>query len=72
MIVTVKPGSKIDSVEKFGNEYIVRVRARAVNGKANEAVIRLIAEYFDVPKTRVRIVRGAMIRHKMLEIDKQC
>ncbi len=67
--ILVKPNSKIDSVEKAGDELVVRVKARAVDGKANEAVIKLIAEYFDMPKTRVKIIRGLTSRRKTIEIE---
>lgn len=67
--VLVKPGSKTDSVEKLGEDLVVRTKARAVDGKANEAVVKLIAEYLGIPKTRVRIKRGLASRHKVIEID---
>lgn len=66
--VIVKPNSRVDAVQKCHDEYVVRVKARAVDGKANEAVIKLVAEYFTVPKTRVRIVRGATSKHKAIEV----
>lgn len=67
--VLVKPGSKTDSVEKLGEDLVVRTKARAVDGKANEAVVKLIAEYLGIPKTRVRIKSGLASRHKVIEID---
>lgn len=66
--IAVKPGSRVDSIEKIGDEYIVRTKARAIDGKANEAVVRLLAEYFGVPKTRIKLVHGHASRHKVFEI----
>ena len=63
-----KPNSKADSIEKVGDELLVRVKAPAVDGKANEAAVKLIAKYYDVPKTRVKLIRGATSRKKVFEI----
>lgn len=47
----------------------VRVTASPVDGAANVAVERLVADALDVPRTTVRIVRGAAARHKVLAVD---
>jgi uncharacterized protein (TIGR00251 family) len=51
-----------------GKRYLkARVAAPPEDGKANEALIRLIAEALDIAKTRVRIVSGAASRLKTIE-----
>jgi len=67
--VLVKPGSKIDSVEKLDTTFIIRTKARAVDGKANEAVTKLFAAYLGVPKTHVRLTHGIAGKNKILEVD---
>jgi uncharacterized protein len=47
----------------------VRVKAPPVDGKANEALRRLIAKRVGVPKSRVRIVRGERSRRKLIAIE---
>jgi hypothetical protein len=47
----------------------VYVREQAVDGKANTAVIRVLAEHFGVPKSRVELVSGAAARIKRFRID---
>ncbi len=47
----------------------VRVKAPPVDGKANEALRKLIAKRAGVPKSRVTIVRGEKSRRKLLAID---
>jgi uncharacterized protein len=47
----------------------VRVKAPPVDGKANEALLRLIAKRAGVPKSRVTIVRGERSRRKLLAIE---
>lgn len=44
------------------------VRERAVDGKANQAVIDLLAQHFGVPKSRVVIARGQSSRIKLVKI----
>jgi uncharacterized protein (TIGR00251 family) len=48
---------------------LVRVTAPPVDGKANEAVRRLIAKRLRVPAGRVSIVRGESSRDKLLEVE---
>ncbi len=67
--VIVKPGARKTDVTKIADgEFRASVCARAVDGKANHALIGLLAEYFEVPKTRIKILRGHAARHKLIEI----
>jgi len=47
----------------------VKVTAVPEKGKANEAVIELLADYFDVPKSSINIVGGKSTRMKMIDIQ---
>jgi hypothetical protein len=47
----------------------LKVQAPPVEGAANEAVVRFLAETLDVAKSRVRVVRGETAREKTLRID---
>lgn len=67
--VTVKPKSRTASIERTGERsFTVRVTASPHEGKANEAVIRAIADYFDVPKSTVVIVSGEGSRTKIIDV----
>ena len=66
--VKVMPHSPKEEITKQGDVYTVRVREAPVEGKANEAVVRLIAERFKVPKSAVKIVSGLTSRNKIIEI----
>jgi len=71
--VTVKPWAKKEEVRKTDDgQYIASVHAPPQQGKANKALIELLANYFSVPKTSVRIIRGQTGRKKLLEIDSMC
>lgn len=58
--------NKID-VDESGL-YRVHITAAPVDGAANAAVIKLLAEYFDLPKSQIKIVRGDAARDKVIEI----
>jgi uncharacterized protein (TIGR00251 family) len=69
--VTVKPNAKKGEVKRLSDtEYRVAVRPPAQDGKANEAVIDLLADYFGIAKSAVKIIRGHSSRHKLLEVGK--
>jgi uncharacterized protein YggU (UPF0235/DUF167 family) len=48
---------------------VVYVRQRALEGAANDAVVRLVAAHFDVAPSRVTIRRGHTSKRKILEVD---
>lgn len=67
--VTVKPNAKCPGVVQVGErEYKVAVHAPAHEGKANEAVVALLAKHFGVPKSRITILHGHTGRRKLVEI----
>lgn len=67
--VRVKPGSrKGPLVETDADGLIVFVRERAVDGAANEAVIRTLADHFDVARRGVTILHGHTGRTKHVEV----
>ena len=54
---------------RHGTAWKLRVSAPAEDGRANRAVERLVASVLGVEAARVRIVRGAASRDKVVEID---
>ena len=67
--VTVKPRAKMEEVSKTDEgQYLASVHAPPQEGKANKALIELLANYFSVPKSSVRIVRGQTGRKKLIEV----
>ena len=47
----------------------VKVRAVAEKGKANDELVRVLAEHFGVSKASIVIVRGAAATRKVVEIQ---
>ncbi len=70
MIIKVRviPRARQDKVT-VNEDGTVRVHTVAVpaDGQANEAIIRMLAKYYDVPKTRIKIIRGQTSRDKVIE-----
>lgn len=71
-VVQVKPGSRKGPLVETGADgtLTVYVREPAVEGKANQAVLRLLAEHFGVPRSRVRLISGATARLKRFRITR--
>lgn len=66
----VTPRSAKNEVTKISEgEYKIRVTAVPEKGKANEAVIKLLADYLSVPKSSLNIIGGKSARIKLIEIN---
>lgn len=72
VVVKVKPGSRKGPLVEIDAEgqLTVYVREPAVDGKANTAVIRVLAEHFGVPRSRVELASGAAARVKRFRIER--
>jgi uncharacterized protein YggU (UPF0235/DUF167 family) len=66
--VIVTPKSSRREVKTDGERLLVWVTAAASEGKANEMCISLVADWLGVPKSRLRILRGAHHRQKTLAV----
>ena len=70
IFVSVKTNAKEDAVQSVnGSHYSVRIKASPVQGKANEALLRLMADFLDIPVSRLRIVSGFSSKQKILEVQ---
>lgn len=68
--VKVKPNSRTEEVSQERDSFIVKVKEPPKEGKANQAVIKLLAEHFSVPQSQVRILSGFNSRNKVVEVAK--
>jgi len=72
--VHARPGAKRDAIEGFkaeadgGNALKVAVRAKAEAGKANAAIVRLLAETWQVPRADFSLILGAGNRLKLFHL----
>lgn len=67
--VKVIPRSSKNEVTKIAEgEYKVKLTAPPVDGEANDMLIKILAEYFDLPRSSLTIVGGKSARTKIIEI----
>jgi uncharacterized protein (TIGR00251 family) len=65
----VAPGAtRAGVVGRHGDAWKVRVTAPAEGGRANDAVVRLLAETFKLPRSAVTLVSGHSARDKIVEL----
>lgn len=72
MIISIiaKPNKKDEKVEKLGeNEFGVFVKTAAKEGKANERILEILAEYFSVSKSQIKFISGLKSKKKIIEIN---
>ena len=68
--VHVQPGAKrSEFAGQHGERIKIRLAARAVDNRANEALVEFLAEHYQVPKSRVRIAAGLRSRQKRIVIE---
>lgn len=67
--IKVTPGAKRTLVKEEGGVLKVYVTAKAVDGKANQALIEVLAVHFGVRKNRIEIIKGLKNRNKTINIE---
>ena len=69
ILVKVKPQAREDRIKKIGeNELVIWVKAKAIEGKANSAVIKTLSKYFDVPQSKIVLLRGEKSKNKIFNV----
>lgn len=67
--VKVKPNAGKDGVERLPDgSLLVSVKARAAEGKANQALEKTIARHFGVAPSCISIVSGSSSRNKRVKV----
>lgn len=65
----VYPNSKKNKItEKAENVFEVHTKAKPEQGKANEAVIQLLSEYFSMSEKDIKLIKGFKNKNKVFEI----
>ena len=72
IFVKAKPTAKENKVEKIDDfHFTVSVTEIPRQGKANQAIIKILADYFKVSSQSVKIVSGYTSRQKIIEITRE-
>jgi uncharacterized protein YggU (UPF0235/DUF167 family) len=71
MIISVKahPCSKTQKISKKDNLYKVYLKSKPVDNCANAELITVLADYFQIAKSKILILRGLKSHDKILKID---
>lgn len=70
--VKVYPNSKIKELKQIGEDsFKIKIKAKAEKGKGNQAVINLLADFFELNKDDVCLLRGKKSRNKVIEVKKE-
>lgn len=69
--VHIKPNSRHreEVVKNDDDTLTVYIKAPAIEGRANLAAGKLLAKYFCVAPSKVKLVRGAASKYKLFDID---
>ncbi len=71
MLIRVKvfPNSKKEEIIKEREDsFEIKVKEKPVMGRANREAIKILASYFNIPESKIRLVRGVKRRNKIFEI----
>ncbi|MBI1175578.1 MAG: YggU family protein [Sideroxydans sp.] len=70
LVLHVQPGAKRSEVAGLHGEALkIRLAAPPIEGRANEALLRFIADSFGVPLRNVELRQGAQSRHKTIKVS---
>ncbi len=66
----VQPGAKHSEIAGLHGEALkIKLAAPPIDGRANEALLKFVAELFGVPVRQVTLKLGAQSRHKVVSIS---
>ncbi len=69
LAIKLQPRASANQIgEPLGSELRIKVTAPPVDAAANEALVRLLAETLNCPRSQVDLVRGHTSRHKVVKV----
>jgi uncharacterized protein len=70
LLFYIVPSAKIDKVVgEYGGAIKIKVRAPAVGGKANAALLRFLGDELKISEARIALQRGQRSREKLIRIE---
>ncbi len=69
LALRVTPGARVEGIELGEGALLIKVRVKPQDGKANDAVLALLAAALGVATSRLRMLRGATGRDKLVQLD---
>jgi len=69
LALRVIPGARQEAVTIAEGRLTIKIRAKPEGGKANEAVLALLARALGTAASRLHLLRGATSREKLVQLD---
>jgi uncharacterized protein YggU (UPF0235/DUF167 family) len=69
LYLKIKPNQRFDKVERIDGDWILKIRAPAADGKANQYLVEYLSRLLNIPKSKIVLKKGHTSRIKCLEID---
>lgn len=69
LALRVTPGARVEGIELGEGVVQIKVRVKPQDGKANDAVLGLLADALGVAPSRLTLLRGATGRDKLVQLD---
>jgi uncharacterized protein len=69
LAVRVTPGARREGLEIADGRLLAKVRVKPEDGKANAAVLDLLAAALGIAGSRLRLLRGATSREKLFQLE---
>ncbi len=66
--VKVIPNAKKTNICKYGEELKIYLTAPAIKGKANKALIEILAQHFSTKKSNIEIAGSKTSRNKIIKL----
>lgn len=70
LYLKVKPSQNQDEIIKLDEQnFIIRLKQKPEGGKANLALIKLLAKYFSISSSQIKIIKGKTSKNKIVALD---
>jgi hypothetical protein len=56
-------------IKKSKDSFEIRVKSKPLQGQANKEAIKVLSEYFEIPKSKVRIISGFRHTNKVFSVS---
>lgn len=69
LAIFVKPNAKQTRLVEIKDGVLhIALHAKPQEGEANKELIRFLADYFDIPKSQIDLIKGHHSRHKVVSV----
>ncbi len=67
-IKVITNAKRTEIVEESNNCLKIKLKSRPIKGKANEELIKLLAEKYNISKSKIEIIKGLTSKNKLVKI----